>query len=111
MELTPKMQQVIDLGNQYATKVTYERDKVRIEFDVEATSSKWTPLTSSKRTPLTFAVGTISVEIGRKHCEVRVDETSADIQWFSSSLREYHIAIGNMLIVVSKLMELGYTSP
>jgi hypothetical protein len=103
MEITLKMQQVIDLGNQHATKVTYERDKVTMVFDAE--------VTTTGRTHLNCAVGTISVEIGRKHCLVGIEGTSVNIRWFSSSITEYHTSIGKMLAVVYELINLGYTSP
>lgn len=101
MKLSERMQQVIAIGNEFATSVTYEENTVLLTFDCRCLTTR--------RTSAPIEVAKLRVDTHKRECVLTLNEVTESIHWFTNALVEYHSALGEVLQVCNKLWALGYT--
>lgn len=101
MKLTERMQQVIAIGNELATSVTYEENTVLLTFDCRCLTTR--------KTSAPIEVAKLRVDTHKRECVLTLNEITESIHWFSNALMEYHTALGEVVQVYSRLLALGYS--
>jgi hypothetical protein len=103
MQITEKMQKVIDLGNEFASQVFYEQSKVKMTFVA--------CITTPRRLSSEILVAIIHVDTAESKCTMDVRSSLDDILWFSGSIVAYHGAITKVKTVFEELRKLNYFTP
>lgn len=101
MKLTERMQQVIAIGNELATTVSYTENMVCMTFECRCLTSR--------KTSAAIQVAVLRVDTHKRECVLTLDEITESIHWFSNALMEYHTALGEVVQVYARLLGLGYT--
>ena len=101
MKLTERMQQVIAIGNELATTVTYAEHTVLMTFECRCLTTR--------KTSASIEVAKLRVDTHKRECVLTLNEVTESIPWFSNAVMEYHTALGEVVQVYSRLLALGYT--